>query len=274
MLEWVIISYSRGSSRTRDWTLVPCISCFDRQILYLGGIWATWEAPRLNNTAQTLNGFPFHWEEKSGPSQWITGPWHCCPAPRLSPHPANPATWPPWSSSSWNVLLQVPVRLASPWLFIFTTGTLSGTPSQPLCLELHLLLFPDLPPRPSSLLFSSTALTTMEQGTHSCNNPGSSATHVEAQKDAVFSVPGTAWHTVGLTEVVVTLQESSVGLPDPVRNVFPIWGGLEIVPLKQHAFTFCSLSLPSLRGGEVSSSPSGRTPWNHSYYSRGNTTFR
>ena len=127
---------------------------------------------------------------------------------------------------------------------------------------------------PPSLLFSSTALTTMEQGAPSHNNPGSSATHVEAQKDGVFPVPGTAWHTVGLTEDVVTLLESSVGLPDPVRNVFPIWGGLEIVPLKQHAFTFCSLSLPSLRGGEVSASPSGRTPWNHSYYSRGNTTFR
>ena len=31
MLEWVVISSSRGSSRPRDWT---CISCIGRQILY------------------------------------------------------------------------------------------------------------------------------------------------------------------------------------------------------------------------------------------------
>ena len=37
MLEWVAISYSRGSPWPRDWTSVPCIS---RQILYH---WATWE---------------------------------------------------------------------------------------------------------------------------------------------------------------------------------------------------------------------------------------
>ena len=30
ILEWVVISFSRGSSRPRDWT---CISCTDRQIL-------------------------------------------------------------------------------------------------------------------------------------------------------------------------------------------------------------------------------------------------
>ena len=39
ILEWVAISFSRGSSRPRDRT---CISCIGRQILYH---WATWEAP-------------------------------------------------------------------------------------------------------------------------------------------------------------------------------------------------------------------------------------
>ena len=39
ILEWVAISFSRGSSQSRDRT---CISCIDRQILYS---WATWEAP-------------------------------------------------------------------------------------------------------------------------------------------------------------------------------------------------------------------------------------
>ena len=31
---WIAISSSRGSSQTKDWTQVPCISCIDRLILY------------------------------------------------------------------------------------------------------------------------------------------------------------------------------------------------------------------------------------------------
>ena len=38
ILEWVAISFSRGSSRLRDQT---CVSCVGRRILYH---WATWEA--------------------------------------------------------------------------------------------------------------------------------------------------------------------------------------------------------------------------------------
>ena len=34
ILEWVAISFSRGSSRPRGQTGVSCISCFGRQILY------------------------------------------------------------------------------------------------------------------------------------------------------------------------------------------------------------------------------------------------
>ena len=34
ILEWVAISFSRGSSWFRDWTHVSCISCFGRQVLY------------------------------------------------------------------------------------------------------------------------------------------------------------------------------------------------------------------------------------------------
>ena len=33
MLEWVAISSSRGSFRTRDWTCVSCVSCIGRWIL-------------------------------------------------------------------------------------------------------------------------------------------------------------------------------------------------------------------------------------------------
>ena len=34
ILEWVVISYSRGSSQPRDWTCVSCISCIGGWILY------------------------------------------------------------------------------------------------------------------------------------------------------------------------------------------------------------------------------------------------
>ena len=40
MLEWVAISFSRGSSWPRDWICVSCISCIGRWILYH---WATRE---------------------------------------------------------------------------------------------------------------------------------------------------------------------------------------------------------------------------------------
>ena len=42
ILEWVAISYSRGSSRPRNRTDVSCISCIGRHMLYHC---ATWEAP-------------------------------------------------------------------------------------------------------------------------------------------------------------------------------------------------------------------------------------
>ena len=32
ILEWVAISFSRGSSQTRDQTQAPCVSCIDRQV--------------------------------------------------------------------------------------------------------------------------------------------------------------------------------------------------------------------------------------------------
>ena len=40
LLEWVAISFSRGSSWPRDWTWVSCIT--GRFFIY----WATWEAPK------------------------------------------------------------------------------------------------------------------------------------------------------------------------------------------------------------------------------------
>jgi len=41
-LEGIAISYSRGSPQPKDWTLISCISCIGRWILYH---WGTWGAP-------------------------------------------------------------------------------------------------------------------------------------------------------------------------------------------------------------------------------------
>ena len=46
ILEWVAISYSRGSSRLRNWTRVSCISCMGRLILYH---LSSWETLKQNN---------------------------------------------------------------------------------------------------------------------------------------------------------------------------------------------------------------------------------
>ena len=43
VLEWVAISYSRASSRSRDRTQVSCASCTGRQVLYY---WSSRENPR------------------------------------------------------------------------------------------------------------------------------------------------------------------------------------------------------------------------------------
>ena len=41
ILEWVAISYSKGSSQCKEWTCISCVSCVGKQILHHC---ATWEA--------------------------------------------------------------------------------------------------------------------------------------------------------------------------------------------------------------------------------------
>ena len=50
ILEWVAISYSRGSCRPRNWTHASCISCISWQILYHC---APWEALCSSNSSST-----------------------------------------------------------------------------------------------------------------------------------------------------------------------------------------------------------------------------
>ena len=62
ILEWVAISFSRGSSRPRDWIRLSSVSCIGRQILYhehyLGSpfLWFIFPQITLN---EELNIFPF-----------------------------------------------------------------------------------------------------------------------------------------------------------------------------------------------------------------------
>ena len=51
ILEWIAISFSRGSSQPRDQTHISCISCIGRWILYHQ---ATWEQARDTESASTL----------------------------------------------------------------------------------------------------------------------------------------------------------------------------------------------------------------------------
>ena len=50
ILEWVAISFSKGSSPPRDWIHISCISCIGKQILYH---WATKKGLR-NGTAESI----------------------------------------------------------------------------------------------------------------------------------------------------------------------------------------------------------------------------
>ena len=58
ILEWVTISFSRGSLQPRDWTRISCVSCIDRWVLYH---WATRETRASSlvsiNKADRLGGW-------------------------------------------------------------------------------------------------------------------------------------------------------------------------------------------------------------------------
>ena len=56
ILEWVAISYSKGSSWPKDRTHVSCISCTGRQVLYHCSTWAPIWSPGWRRPLQT-----FYW---------------------------------------------------------------------------------------------------------------------------------------------------------------------------------------------------------------------
>ena len=54
ILEWVAVTFSRGSSWRRDWTRVSCVSCMTGRFFTTS---ATWEAPGLLRSVSVLKHF-------------------------------------------------------------------------------------------------------------------------------------------------------------------------------------------------------------------------
>ena len=57
MLKWVSVSYSRGSSRPRDWSRVRCISCIGRRILYHCATWKALYCQKYSTNAHYSRNF-------------------------------------------------------------------------------------------------------------------------------------------------------------------------------------------------------------------------
>ena len=72
ILEWVAISYSRGSSEPRDRTQVSCVSCIGRQILYH---YTTWEAVNSVQAFSHVQLFATPWTVARQASMSITNSW-------------------------------------------------------------------------------------------------------------------------------------------------------------------------------------------------------
>ena len=60
ILEWVAISSDRGSSWPRDWTLISCVSCIGKYVLYH---WATCEAPPRTPPCNRYSKFSETWSQ-------------------------------------------------------------------------------------------------------------------------------------------------------------------------------------------------------------------
>ena len=69
ILEWAAMSFSRGSSRPRDWN---CVSCIGRWILYC---WATREVPRIKQSFITKPWAQLLASEFSGAGRKLGEQW-------------------------------------------------------------------------------------------------------------------------------------------------------------------------------------------------------
>ena len=69
ILEWVSISFSRGSSPPRGWTSVSCVSCIGRRILYLLSHWEAHNCIPSQEWAQVREG-SIYWQENIGNAEF------------------------------------------------------------------------------------------------------------------------------------------------------------------------------------------------------------
>ena len=72
ILEWIAISFSRGSSQIRDQTHIPCVSCIGRQVLYLCITWEVQTSP-----CSVSNEIWFLRETENFRVLWSYGPTDC-----------------------------------------------------------------------------------------------------------------------------------------------------------------------------------------------------
>ena len=90
-LEWVAISYSRGSSQSRDWISISWVSCIGRQMLYHC---ATWEVLVVKNPpANTRDMYPWNFPLKTL-AHWLSGVGASWPLGKSPPFPYTPPLLP------------------------------------------------------------------------------------------------------------------------------------------------------------------------------------
>ena len=85
ILEWVVISSSRGSSRPRDWTHVSCISCIAGGFFTYWAIWIIWQFCVYFFFEEPTYSFPqwlyhFNSSNRKGSYYWSKGSltFSCC----------------------------------------------------------------------------------------------------------------------------------------------------------------------------------------------------
>ena len=82
LLEWVAISFSRGSSWPKDWTWDSCVSCIGRWIVYLGSpdvsLWPSLIGQCFPWRYRESHYYPLSWPCEQGISllcQWSVTPF-------------------------------------------------------------------------------------------------------------------------------------------------------------------------------------------------------
>ena len=117
ILQWVAISYSRGSSEPRDRTQISCVSCIGRQILYHC---TTWEAVNSVQAFSHVQLFATPWTVARQASMSITNSWS------LLKLMSTKSVMPPTISSSvvhfFSCFQSFPTSVSFPVNQFFTSG--------------------------------------------------------------------------------------------------------------------------------------------------------